>query len=39
MDQDPFAKKAQSISKNYHEVLLLVKFSQTKPEVKKMNIN
>ena len=25
MDQDPFAKNAQSISKNYHEVLMLMK--------------
>ena len=39
MDEDPFAKNAQGNSKNYHEVLLLMKFSQTKPEVKNMNIN
>ena len=38
-DQDPFAKNAQGISKIYHEVLLLMKFLQTKPEVKNMNIN
>ena len=37
--QDPFAKNALGISKTYHEVLLLMKFSQTKPQVKKMNIN
>ena len=37
--QDPFAKNAQSISKFYHEVLLLMKFSQTKPQVKNMNNN
>ena len=37
--QDLFAKKAQGISKIYHEVLLLMKFLQTKPEVKNMNIN
>ena len=36
--EDPFAKKAQSISKNSHEVLLLMKFLQTKPQVKNMNI-
>ena len=36
--QDPFAKKAQGISKIYHEVLLLMKFSQTKPDIKKINI-
>ena len=38
-DQDPFAKNAQGISKIYHEVLLLMKFLQTKPQVKNMNIN
>ena len=37
--QDPFAKNAQGISKIYHEVLLLMKFLQTKPQVKNMNIN
>ena len=37
--QDPFAKIAQGISKVYHEVLLLMKFLQTKPENKNMNIN
>ena len=29
--QDPFARNAQDISKIYHEVLLLMKFLQTKP--------
>ena len=38
-NQDPFAKNAQSISKIYHEVLLLMKFLQTKPRIKNMNIN
>ena len=38
-NQDPFAKNAQGISKIYHEVLLLMKFLQTKPEVKNKNIN
>ena len=38
MDEDPFAKNARGISKIYHEVLLLMKFLQTKPQVKKMNI-
>ena len=38
-NQDPFAKNAQDISKIYHEVLLLMKFLQTKPQVKNMNIN
>ena len=37
--EDPFAKNAQGISKIYHEVLLLMKFLQTKPQVKKMNID
>ena len=36
---DPFSKSAQGISKLYHEVLLLMKFLQTKPQVKNMNIN
>ena len=39
MDEDLFAKNAQSISKIYHEVLLLMKFLQTKPQVKNMDIN
>ena len=37
--QDPFAKNAQGISENYHEVLLLMKFLQTKPQIKNMNNN
>ena len=36
--EDPFAKYAQGFSKIYHEVLLLMKFLQTKPSVKNMNI-
>ena len=32
--EDTFSRNAQSISKIYHEVLLLMKFLQTKPEVK-----
>ena len=39
MDDDPFAKNAQGISKIYHEVLLLMKFLHTKPQDKNMNIN
>ena len=39
MDEDPFAKNAQGISKIYHEVIFLVKLLQTKPQVKNMNIN
>ena len=38
-NQDPFARNAQGISKIYHEVLLLMKFLQTKPQVKNMIIN
>ena len=37
--QDPFSKNAQGVSEIYHEVLLLMKFLQTKPQVKNMNIN
>ena len=39
MDEDPFAKNAQGISEIYHEVLLLMKFLQSKPQIKTMNIN
>ena len=38
-DQDLFSKNAQGIHKIYHEVVLLMKFLQTKPKVKNMNIN
>ena len=38
MDEDPFSKNAEGISKIYHEVLLLMKFLQTRPQVKNMNI-
>ena len=37
--EDPFAKNTQSVSKIYDEVFLLMKFLQTKPQVKIMNIN
>ena len=37
--QDPFAKNAQGIAKFYQEVLLFMKFLQTKPQVTNMNIN
>ena len=39
LDEDPFAKNALGISKIFHEVLKLMKFLQTKPQVKNMNIN
>ena len=35
--QDPFSKNAQGISEFYHKVLLLMKFLQTKPQIKNMN--
>ena len=38
MDEDPVSKNAEDICKNYHEVLLLMKFLQSKPQVKNMNI-
>ena len=37
--ENVFAKNVPGISKIYHEVLLLMKFLQTKPEVKNMNFN
>ena len=37
--EDPFSEISQGISKIYHEVLLLMKFLQTKSQVKNMNIN
>ena len=36
MDEDPFARNAQDNSRTYHEVLLLMKFQQTKPQVRNM---
>ena len=37
--EDPFAKKAKGISKTYHGVILLMKFLQTKPQIKNLKIN
>ena len=37
--EDPFSKNAQGTSKIYQEVILIMKFSQTKPHIKNMNIN
>ena len=37
--EDPSSRNAQGISKIYHEKLLLMKFLQTKPQIKNMNIN
>ena len=39
MDEDPFSKNAQLICKIYHEIVMLMKFLQTKPQVKDMKIN
>ena len=38
-EDDPFSKIDQGISKIYHEVLLFVKFLQTKPQVKNLIFN
>ena len=38
IDEDSFARNVQGYSKIYHEVLLLMKFLQTKPQVETMNI-
>ena len=38
-EEDPFSKNVHGIAENYHEVLLLMKISQTKPEVKSVNID
>ena len=38
-DENLFAKNAECISKKYHEVLLLMKHLQTKPQFNNMNIN
>ena len=37
--RDPFSRNAQGISKIYDEVLLLMKYLQTKPQIKNMNNN
>ena len=36
---DPSSRTARGISKIYHEVLLLMNFLQTKPQIKEMNMN
>ena len=38
-EEDTFSKDARGIRTIYHEVLLLSKILQTKPQVKFMNIN
>ena len=37
-EEDPFSKNALDIGKIYQEIFLLMKFLQTKPQVKNMNI-
>ena len=37
--QDTFSRNVESINKIYHEVLLLMKFIQTKPQIKNMSHN
>ena len=38
-EEDTFNKSAQGLSKINHDVLLLMNFLQTNPQVRKMNIN
>ena len=38
IDEGPFRKGAKSIANNLHEVILLMKFLQTKPQVEAMKI-
>ena len=38
-EAEPFSENAQGFSKVYHEVLQLINFLQTKPQVENMNIN
>ena len=38
IEEDLFSKNVQGFGKIYHEVLLLMKSLQTKPQVKSMNI-
>ena len=37
--EDPFSKNTQNIKKIYHEVLLVMKYLQTKPEFENMDNN
>ena len=38
-NQDPFSRNSQGVSKIYHEVILMMKLLQTKPQIKNMNFN
>ena len=37
--EDPVSKNAQGINESYHEVILLMKYLQTNPQVKNMKSN
>ena len=39
MNEDPFAKNARGISKILYQVFFIMKFIQTKPQIKNMNSN
>ena len=39
IEEEPFSKNFQGVGKNYHEVLLLMKVLQTRPQIENMNIN
>ena len=39
MDEDLFGKNAQGISEIYHKILLLMKYLQSKRQIKIININ
>ena len=39
LEEDLFTENAHDISKNYHAVLLLMKFLQTEPQIMNMTIN
>ena len=39
MDEDAFSKNAQGIRKIYHDILMLMKVLQTKPQLKNINNN
>ena len=39
MNEDPLARNDRGIGKTYHEVLLIIKFLQSKPQIRNMNIN
>ena len=38
-EEDPFSKNVQSIGKIDHELLLLMKFLQTQPQIRNMNVS